>query len=194
MKILIGTNNLNKYKNYKDAFKIYAPAIELATPADLGIIGEPEEDRDSLLENAIKKAKFFGDKSKIITLADDTGLFVDALNGEPGINTKRWYAGSDHNRCVKLLERLVGKNRAAHYKWGFAAYNPINNQTWTFETIVDGSIADVFRENRGFGYDKMFKLITLDKYYSELSTQELAEIGGRGKAVKELLNTNFLNN
>ena len=192
MQILIGTNNSGKFKNYKDAFTIYAPKINLLTPSDLKMTEEPEEDAESLSGNAVKKAKFFGEKSKIITLSDDTGLFVDALNGEPGMHAKRWHVGSDHDRCIKLLGRLEGKNRTASYKWSFAAYNPLNNKIWTFEYELEGLIADEFRDNGGFGYDKMFKLASLNKYYSELSVVELAEIGGRGRAVKELLSTNFL--
>jgi XTP/dITP diphosphohydrolase len=193
MKILIGTNNLNKFKNYKDAFKVYAPDIELLSPADLQITDDPEEDCDTLRENAIKKAKFFGEKSNIITMSDDTGLFVDALNGEPGLHTKRWHQGSDHDRCVKLLERLQGKKRSAQYKWAVAAYNPLNKKVWTFECDLGGEISDDFRETGGFGYDKMFNVVSLNKHYSELSPKELLEIGGRGRGVKELvLNTEFL--
>ena len=193
MKILIGTNNAHKFKDYKDAFLTYTPEIELCSPADLNIKGEPEEDDETLLGNAIKKAKFFGEKSGLITIADDTGLFVDALDGEPGLHTKRWHAGTDHDRCVKLLERLKGKDRTARYKWGFAAYNPQNKNVWTFECEVEGFVSDEFRERGGFGYDKMFQLAGMDKHYSELTRQELVEIGGRGMAVKELIfNTNFL--
>lgn len=192
MKVLIGTNNLHKFKDYKDAFLMYAPEIELLCPADLNIKEDPEESGDTLLENATIKAEFFGEKSGIITMADDTGLFVDALNGEPGLHAKRWHAGTDHDRCVKLLERLQGENRTARYKWGFAAYNPKNKKLWTFECEVEGSIAEEFRDRGGFGYDKMFLLPGTDKHYSELTRKELVEVGGRGRAVKEFLNTNFL--
>lgn len=193
MQVLIGTNNLNKFRNYKEAFEMYAPEIEVLTPADLKITEEVEENSDTLLGNAVKKAKFFGEKSGLISLADDTGLFIDALNGEPGVHAKRWHEGSDHDRCVKLLEKLEGKNRTARYKWGFAAYNPLNNKIWEFECVVDGLISDEFRDNGGFGYDEIFKLASKEKYYSELSKQELIEIGGRGRAVKELIsNSNFL--
>jgi XTP/dITP diphosphohydrolase len=193
MKILIGTNNINKFKNYNDAFEAYALKMELLAPSDVSIKEDPEEDGKTLLENAVKKAKFFGEKSGIITIADDTGLFVGALNGEPGLHTKRWHEGSDHDRCVKLLERLEGKDRTACYKWGFAAYNPLSNKIWTFEYIVEGLISDNFKDAGGFGYDKMFQLKGMDKHYSELSRQELVEIGGRGRAVKELIfNSNFL--
>jgi len=193
MKILIGTNNFNKFKNYKDAFGEYAPQIDLFRTSDLKIIEDPEEDEDSLLGNAIKKAKFFGEKSGLITIADDTGLYVDALGGEPGLHTKRWHAGSDHDRCVKLLERLKGKDRTAQYKWGVAAYNPSDKNIWTYECEVKGFISDEFRDTGGFGYDKMFKMASMDKHYSELTRQELLKNGGRGMAVKELVfNTNFL--
>lgn len=196
MQILIGTNNLNKFEKYKDAFRIYAPEIELLNLSDAKITADVKEDSDSLLGNAIKKARFFGEKSGIITLADDTGLFVDALNGEPGLHAKRWHKGSEHERCVRLLELLKDvpeKNRTAHYDWAFAAYNPSNKKIWTFDYRLNGLIANEFKGENGFGYDKMFKLASMDKYYSELSVQEFAEIGGRGRAVKELIsNTNFL--
>jgi XTP/dITP diphosphohydrolase len=196
MQILIGTNNFNKFKNYKDAFNLYAPKIELLKVSDAKVFEEPEEDCDSLLGNAIKKAKFFGEKTGIITLADDTGLFVDAINGEPGINTKRWHKGNDHDRCVKLSERLKDiptEKCTARYKWAVAAYNPLDNKIWEFECGLEGFISDEFRDAGGFGYDKMFKIASMDKYYSELSTQELIEIGGRGRAVKELIvNKSFI--
>lgn len=193
MKILIGTNNLNKLEVYKQAFELYSPEFELFTLTDLGINADPEEDRETLLENAIKKATFFGDTAKIITLADDTGLFCNALNGEPGLHAKRWHTGSDHDRCVKLLERLKGKNRDCFYKWAVAAYNPFNKKIWQFEYELTGEISDDFKDAGGFGYDKMFMIPSLNKYYSELSKIELAEIGGRGRAVKELiLNSDFL--
>lgn len=193
MKILIGTNNFNKFKNYKDAFELFSPEIELLKVSDLKITEDPEESFDTLKENAIKKATVFGEISGLITLADDTGLFVDALNGEPGLHTKRWHAGSDHDRCVKLLERLQGKGRKASYKWTVAAYNPASKKVWTFESAVDGEISDKFKDAGGFGYDKMFYMPQLNKYYSELSTKELLDFGGRGIAVKELIfNTNFL--
>ncbi|MDP3882900.1 MAG: non-canonical purine NTP pyrophosphatase [Candidatus Staskawiczbacteria bacterium] len=196
MKVLIGTNNAHKYKVYKYAFGLYAPEIELLNPSDLNIKDEPEEDADTLVENAIKKAKFFGEKAKIITIADDTGVFVDALGGEPGLHAKRWQEGNDHDRCVKLLERLkdVPKEaRTVHYGWGVAAYNPLTNKLWTFEYKLEGFISDDFRDVGGFGYDKMFNLPSLGKHYSELSISELNEISGRGRGVKELiLNTNFL--
>ena len=194
MKILIGTNNKNKYKNYEEAFQTYAPEVELVNTSDLGIVDDSEEDADSLLGNDIKKAKFFGEKSGLITVADDTGLFVDALNGEPGLHAKRWHRGSDHDRCVKLLERLESKDRTARYKWGVAVYNPATKNIWTYECEVEGLISDEFRDTGGFGYDKMFKMSTMAKYYSELSKEELIENGGRGRAVKEIIfNSNFLN-
>jgi XTP/dITP diphosphohydrolase len=193
MKILIGTNNFNKFGNYKDAFDTYAPEVELLKVSDLKITEDPEESFDTLKENAIKKATVFGEISGLITLADDTGLFVDALNGEPGLHTKRWHTGSDHDRCVKLLERLVGKDKKASYRWAVAAYNPSNKKVWTFESILEGEIAGEFKDAGGFGYDKMFIVPVIKKYYSELSKEDLLDFGGRGRAVKELiLNTNFL--
>ena len=193
MKILIGTNNFNKFEKFKSAFELYAPEVELLKISDLEITDEPQEDFDNLMDNAIKKAKFFAEKSGLITISDDTGLFVDVLNGEPGIRAKRWHTGSDHDRCVKLLDLLKNKPREARYKWAFATYDPTNEKLWTFECELEGLMSDEFRDVGGFGYDKMFKIKNTDKHYSELSQKELAELGGRGRAVKELIfNTNFL--
>jgi len=193
MKVCIGTNNKHKYIDYQEAFLKYAPEVELCCPADLNITDDPEEDHETLLGNAIKKAQFFAEKSGLTTIADDTGLFVDALNGEPGLHTKRWHEGTDHDRCVKLLERLEDKDRSVEYKWGFAAYNPKEQKLWTFECEVKGNLLDKFGAEGGFGYDRVFKLITMDKYYSELTREELVQVGGRGMAMKELIfNSNFL--
>jgi XTP/dITP diphosphohydrolase len=196
MKILIGTNNLNKFDKFKIAFEAYAPEIKLFKPSDLGIKGDHKEDADTLLENATKKAKFFGEESKMMTISDDTGVFVDALGGEPGIHAKRWHEGTEHERCIKLLERLKNvpdEKRTAHYGWAFAVYNPHNKKLWTFEYNLNGFMSSEFRDRGGFGYDKMFNLPQANKHYSELSNEELNEFGGRGRAVKELvLNTNFL--
>ncbi|MCX6951068.1 MAG: non-canonical purine NTP pyrophosphatase, partial [Verrucomicrobia bacterium] len=86
MKILIGTNNENKLKQFKRIFVNFGSDTELFSLKDISITDDVEEDENSLLNNAKKKAQFYGEKSKMLTLADDTGLFVDALDGEPGIH------------------------------------------------------------------------------------------------------------
>src|SRR4030042_3267476 len=106
MKILIGTNNENKFNQFKRAFNSINPDIELCSLKELGITDDVEEDSDNLLENAKKKAKYYGEKSGMLTLSDDLGFFVDALNGEPGIHAKRWCFGTDRDRYIMILERM----------------------------------------------------------------------------------------
>lgn len=196
MQILIGTNNPNKFQEFKDIFSAYAPKIELFRPIDLKIEGDPAEDCDSLEGNAIKKAKFFGSKSGAITVADDTGLFVDALNGEPGMNSKRWHLGTDYERCVKLLERLADlpkEKLTARYIGVVALYNPLTKEIWARLAKVEGLLTREFGKEGGFGYDRIFKVISINKHYSELTKEELIQIGHRGQLIKELIsNTNFL--
>lgn len=197
MKILIGTNNQNKYKEYKKIFNIYAPEFEMMNLTDANLTDDIEENADNLLDNAKKKADFFGKKSGILTLADDTGLFVDVLDGEPGIHSRRWHNGSDYDRCVKLLERLkdIPENRrTARYIGVVVAYNPSANKFWAHEARVEGIISSEFGSGGGFGYDRIFKITSIGKYYSELSEEELIQIGHRGRGIKELLlDKDFLN-
>ncbi|MDD5031984.1 MAG: non-canonical purine NTP pyrophosphatase [Patescibacteria group bacterium] len=196
MKILIGTNNQNKYKEYKRILNIYAPEFEIIGLTEAKISDDIEETADNLLDNAKEKADFFGKKSGILTLADDTGLFVDALGGEPGIYSHRWHEGSDYDRCVKLLERLKGipeDRRTARYIGVVAAYNPSINKFWAYEVRVEGLISNEFGNGGGFGYDRIFKVKSAGKYYSELSEEEMTQISHRGIAVKKLfLDKDFL--
>src|SRR4030042_3566384 len=106
MKILIGTNNENKLNQFRRIFRNLGSDIELASLKDVSITDDVEEDGDNLLDNAKKKAQFYGEKSKMLTLADDTGLFIDALGGEPGVHAKRWHEGTEKERYLKILEKI----------------------------------------------------------------------------------------
>jgi len=188
MQILIGTNNENKFNQFKKAFNILNPDIELCSLKELGITDDVEEDSDNLLENAKKKAEYYGKKSGMLTLADDLGFFVDALNGEPGIHAKRWHSGTDRDRYVKVLERMKdvpeGK-RTCKYKSALVAYNPSNKEFWTYEQNLEGRIAVEPKEGHGFGYDPI--VIINGKYYSEYTDEERYKVSHRGLGTKELL-------
>jgi len=187
-KILIGTNNPNKFKQFKAAFKKYAPEIKILNPADLGITEDVEEDGDNLLDNAKKKAQFFAEKSGLITMGDDTGLFVDALNGEPGLHSKRWHEGTDIERNHKMIERLKGiENRKARYIGVLAVYDPETKEFWNYEGRVEGEIADEFRGWNGHGYDAIFKTDHFGKHYAELSDEEESQISHRYRGVKAFI-------
>ncbi len=190
MDILIGTNNKNKLAQFAQIFTGLDPNIKLFSLQDLGITDDVEEDSDSLLDNAKKKAKHYAEESKMLTVADDTGLFIDALNGEPGVHAKRWYEGTDKDRYLKILEKMQGiseDKRTCRYTGALAAYDPEKSEFWTFQKNIEGKIADNPLEGGGFGYDPIFVCLAYGKRYSQLTDEEKNVISHRGLGAKELL-------
>lgn len=194
MKILIGTNNENKLQQFRRIFRNSGSDIELVSLKNAGITDDVEENEDNLLANAKKKAEFYGEKSGILTLADDTGLFVDALGGEPGVHAKRWHDGTELDRCHKLLERLKdipeGK-RTCRYSGVLVVYNPDTKEFWNYQNNIEAVISDEFKGDLGFGYDPIFKLEN-GKHYAELTDEERDAMSHRGLGIKEL--TGYLKN
>lgn len=191
MKILIGTTNKNKFKQFLKAFEIHGKGHKLVSLSDLGLKDDVEEDGKTLLENARKKARHFGEKSGLMTLSDDLGLFVDALGGKPGVHSKRWHPGSEIDRNKKLLEELEGvseENRTAKYTGALSFYDPVFKFSWEYEKAVDGRICENYTGDDGFGYDPIFLENSSQKRFSELSEDENLAISHRGLGVKELLN------
>ena len=188
MKILIGTNNENKFNQFKRVFNNLNPDIELFSLRDLGIADDVEEDSENLLDNAKKKARYYGEKSGMLTLSDDLGFFVDALNGEPGTHAKRWHLGTDRERYMKILEMMKDmpeEKRICRYKSALAVYDPAKKDFWAYEQDLEGKIANEPREGNGFGYDPI--VIINGKYYSEYTDEERYKVSHRGLGVKELL-------
>jgi len=191
MKLLIATTNKNKLDQFREIFKMQGADFELVSLKDIGNADDVEEDKETLMENAKKKAKYFGEKSGLISLSDDTGLFVDALDGAPGLHSKRWHAGTDLDRCLKLQEMLKDipeEERACRYIGALAVYDPKANKFFEFEEKVEGYITDDFRGDADFGYDKIFHSVYFDKNYAELSEEEKAQISHRGNGIREYLN------
>jgi len=199
MKILVGANNENKFAQYIRVFSKYMPEVEVFSLTDFQISDDIDENADSLEENAKDKAKFYGDKAGVTTVSDDTGLFVDALDGAPGLHAKRWHDGTELDRCRKILERLRGlplEKRSACYDSVLAIYNPKSGKFWTFPSKIEGWIVDEFKGGNGFGYDSIF--LTKDypgKHYAELTTEQIDAINHRGKGLKKfaefIKNNNF---
>ena len=190
MKILIGTNNENKLKQFARIFRNLSSDIELVSLKDISITDDVEEDENSLLNNAKKKAQFYGEKSKMLTLADDTGLFIDALNGEPGIHAKRWHEGTEKERYLKILEKMKDipeEKRTCRYTGVLAVYNPEEKSFWIFENNIEGAIANEPLEKSGFGYDPIFISTHYDKCYSQMSDAERDAISHRGVGARELI-------
>jgi XTP/dITP diphosphohydrolase len=161
----------------------------LVTPKELGINVDVAEDRDSYQENASIKAEAYAQVSSLISLADDSGLEVDVLNGEPGIRSAR-YAGdkaNDKDRVKYLLSRLKGippEKRKARFVCIIAIAIP-GEKTIICQGDCHGSITTEPRGENGFGYDPIFYFAELGKTMAELSPEQKGQISHRGRAARE---------
>jgi len=185
-KLLLATNNKGKVREYKHMLKDLP--FELVSPAEVGINTEVEEIGGSLEENAILKATTLARESQLLTLADDSGLEVDALGGEPGGLSAR-YAGegaSDEDRVNYLLSRLKdvpeGK-RSARFRCVIAIATP-DGEVELCPGECEGVITLEPRGEEGFGYDPIFYLPELGKTMAELSLEEKNGVSHRGRAVR----------
>lgn len=187
MKLAIATNNQHKLQEIRailgDSFE------ELLSLKDLGIDVDVEETGTTLEENALIKARAILALSGIATLADDTGLMVDALNGAPGVYSAR-YAGEEHNDAKNralLLKNLDGvKDRSAHFATVIALCYP-NGKTLTASGRVNGEILLSERGTEGFGYDSLFFSTELGKTFAEATQAEKNSVSHRGRALRAML-------
>lgn len=187
MKLLLATNNKDKISEI--AHKLKEFDLQLLTLNDLEKEIDVIEDSDTLEGNALKKAKEIFDATGIPTIADDTGLFVDALGGEPGVYSSR-YAGEEatyDDNCKKLLENLEEvpiEKRNAYFKTVICFYVNSEKQ-YFFEGIVKGKIIDEKRGAGGFGYDPVFVPEGFDKTYAEMTLAEKNILSHRAKALEQ---------
>jgi XTP/dITP diphosphohydrolase len=188
-KLLLATNNKGKVREYKHMLKDLA--VELVSPDEVGINTEVEEIGESLEENARLKATTLARESKLLTLADDSGLEVDALGGEPGRLSAR-YAGegaSDKDRVNYLLKKLEGVpegKRSARFRCVIAIAQP-DGEAELCSGECEGVIALEPRGEAGFGYDPVFYLPELGKTMAELTLEEKNSVSHRGRAAKEAI-------
>lgn len=176
-KLLIATNNKDKIKEIKDILKEIN--LEINTLADLNLNIEVVEDRDTLEGNALKKAEEIWQQVHIPCSADDTGLFVDALNGAPGVYSSR-YAGENvtyKDNRKKLLQDLEGVpliSRTAYFRT-VVCYYYAKGKYEIFDGVCEGKIIFEERGDNGFGYDAIFLPNRYEKTFAEL------EIGIKNK-------------
>jgi XTP/dITP diphosphohydrolase len=188
MKILLATNNKHKVEEIKKILD--NDSLILFTLKDLNINIDVEEDKDTLEGNALKKAEEIFRISKIPTLADDTGLFVDALNGEPGVYSSR-YSGKDatyESNCKLLLRNLqyIHSSRRKAYFKTVVCYYISENEHHFFEGVMYGKIISENRGNNGFGYDPIFIPDGFDRTYAEMTDEEKNSISHRGRAFEKV--------
>lgn len=184
MKIVFATHNNNKLKEVSAML----PNLEIVSLTAIDCHEDIPETADTLEGNAIIKANYVTEKYGLPCFADDTGLLVDALNGEPGVYSAR-YAG-EHGNAEKnmdlLLKNLEGKtNRAAHFKTAICLN--LNNKQHLFEGICSGEILQKRQGDEGFGYDPIFKPAGFELSFAEMSMEEKGKISHRGLAVQKLI-------
>ena len=185
--IVIATHNPDKKKEMVVA--LCDLGVNILTLDNFPKIGEIEETGSTLLENSLIKARTVFAKTGIPTIADDTGLEVDALNGAPGIYSAR-YAGTNvtyEDNVRKLLTEMSSidiKSRTARFKTVISfSYN--NKELWT-EGVIEGSITEYPIGGKGFGYDPVFRVIETGKTFAEMTKKEKNKISHRGVALKKM--------
>jgi XTP/dITP diphosphohydrolase len=184
-KLLIATNNKGKVIELQDLLK--GLDVELITPADINLNLEVEEDGTTYAENASKKAIAFAHASGLVSLADDSGLEVDALDGAPGLYSARYHpkpGAKDADRRAYMLENLKDKPHpwTAHFHATIAIAIP-EKDVQVVEGNCYGEIIPEERGDNGFGYDPIFLFPELQKTMAELSMDEKNRLSHRAKAV-----------
>ncbi len=182
--LLVATTNRGKVAEYRHLLE--GLKVDLITLDEAGISQEADESFQTFEENARSKAMFYAGLSGLPTLADDSGLEVDALGGEPGVRSSR-YAGdhaTDSDRVNFLLEKLKGvplEKRQARFKCVIAIASP-GGDVKTVSGECEGIIDVEPRGNNGFGYDPIFYLPQYGRTIAELSPELKNEISHRGRA------------
>ena len=188
-KLLIATNNQGKIVEFQEL--LAGSGIEFVTPAQVNIQLEVEEDGSTYQENAAKKAVAFAQASGLISLADDSGLEVDALDGAPGLYSARYspkIGAKDADRRAFLLANLKDKPRpwTAHFHATIAIAKP-TGETEFAEGDCYGEIIPEERGRGGFGYDPIFLLTDLGRTMAELGMEEKNNLSHRARAVMAAL-------
>ncbi|HWO07689.1 MAG TPA: RdgB/HAM1 family non-canonical purine NTP pyrophosphatase [Candidatus Paceibacterota bacterium] len=157
-----------------------------------------EEPATTFEGNALIKAMTLGRKTNLLTLADDSGLEIDALGGRPGVYSARYASGDDKNRYTKVLSELADvpeEKRTARFRAVIAVFDPESDKVRTCEGVCEGSITTEPRGADGFGYDPIFLNDELGKTLAELTLEEKNSISHRGKALRaarEIMVKDFL--
>jgi XTP/dITP diphosphohydrolase len=185
MKLVFATNNKHKLEELQ---AILGDHFTLLSLKDIECFDEIPEEQPTLEGNASQKAYYIYDKFGMNCFADDTGLEIEALNGEPGVFSAR-YAGEDKNseaNMNKVLDKLAKINeREARFRTVISLV--IDGEEKQFEGIVNGEILKEKRGDSGFGYDPIFKPKGFDQSFAEMGLDDKNKISHRGRAVQKLV-------
>lgn len=185
MKIVFATNNKNKLSELRD---ILGEKFQVMSLQEIGCHEEIPETGSTLEENAMQKARYVYEKYGTDCFADDTGLEVEALGGEPGVHSARYAEGTDHDseaNMQKLLGKLLNKeNRRARFRTVVALIQ--GGKATEFEGMVSGTITREKHGTGGFGYDPIFRPDGYEGTFSELGNEVKNRISHRARAVEKL--------
>ena len=164
--------------------------VQILSLRDLPPLPPVEEDGNTFLENALKKARIVAQHADRLTIADDSGLEVAYLKGDPGVRSARFAGGdaSDADNNRRLLQCLKGvppSQRGAVFRCVIAVVDPQGKETWV-EGTCEGTIGEKARGVEGFGYDPLFIIPALGRTLAELPLEEKNRISHRGKALTAL--------
>lgn len=190
-KILISTRNPGKVVEIQAKFETRSIETITLDEAGVPVDFDIEETGTTTKENAQLKAIGFANKTGFVTLADDSGLIVDALDGRPGVYSKR-YGLDDLDRNSKLLkelENIVFEERTARFVTVLCLYNPQDTTSIFAEGVVEGYIALQMQGNQGFGYDPVFipSEIAGNQTFAELGIEVKNNISHRARALQKML-------
>jgi len=184
MNIVFATNNKHKLEEVQHLLN---KKIRLLSLSDIGCLDEIPEDYETLKENALQKASYVFQKYSVNCFADDTGLEIDALNGEPGVYSAR-YAGeakSFDDNMNKVLSKMIGiKERTARFKTVIALI--LDGVEYFFEGAIEGEILTEKYGDEGFGYDPIFKPMGYNQSFAQMPLEQKNKISHRALASQKL--------
>ena len=187
MKFVLASHNRKKLAEMQEILRELG--VEVVLQSDVGLDLEPEENGTTFRENAEIKAKAVWEKTGGIVLADDSGLVIDYLNGEPGVYSARYLGDTPYEEKNRILIERVkdakGKERSARFMCNIAAVLPDGRVLHT-EAAMEGEIAKEAAGNGGFGYDPILWLPEYGKTSAELTMEEKNRISHRGKALERM--------
>ena len=184
MKLVFATNNAHKLR---EVSQVVGEEFTLVSLRECGIVEDIPEEQPTLEGNALQKARYIYARTGLDCFADDTGLEVDALGGEPGVRSARYATDGHDDEANKrlLLERMEGvEARGAQFRTAIALI--IGGKEYLFEGIVRGHITTEEKGEGGFGYDPLFVAEGCEQSFAQISAEEKNAISHRGRAVRKL--------
>lgn len=189
MKLLLATTNEGKVSEMMSYLQTLP--FDLISLADLPeTIAPPEEVEETIEGNAVLKAKYYAEHSGLLTIADDSGLFIDSLDGWPGVKSARVANTDDHRwqKALELMKDIPRENRSATFRAAIAVYHPATKELYMSLGETEGAITDKAVDERisGFGYDPIFYFKEKEKTFAEMTTAEKNGVSHRGKALNRV--------